>query len=73
MADKKLQLLSTIRLPQNLKLLSDRLPKSKYEEDIIGDHKDASTSLLIPSDTGKHILVSDNSRAAKNGYSTNAG
>jgi hypothetical protein len=30
--DSKAQLLSTIRLPNNLKLLSDRLPKSKYEE-----------------------------------------
>ena len=26
-------LLNTIKLPKNLKLLSDRLPKSKYDED----------------------------------------
>ena len=26
-------LLNTIKLPKNLKLLSDRLPKSKYDEE----------------------------------------
>jgi hypothetical protein len=31
--DPKVQLLSTIRVPNNLKLLSDRLPKSKYTEE----------------------------------------
>jgi hypothetical protein len=29
-----LTLLSTIKLPKNLKLLSDRLPKSKYDQDL---------------------------------------
>jgi len=32
-SDLKVQLLSTIRVPNNLKLLSDRLPKSKYTSD----------------------------------------
>ena len=67
-------------MPQNLKLLSDRLPKPKYGEDIIGgalaEHKDVSASLLIPSDTGKHILVQDNvaisSTRTKNHYNTSA-
>jgi len=36
--DSKAQLLSTIRLPNNLKLLSDRLPKSKYDEGDSSQH-----------------------------------
>lgn len=28
-----MSLLNTIKLPKNLKLLTDRLPKSKYDED----------------------------------------
>jgi hypothetical protein len=40
-----MQLLSTIRLPQNLKLLSDRLPKSKYDE--THQREIISTSLIL--------------------------
>lgn len=66
--DPKVQLLSTIRLPNNLKLLSDRLPKSKYDEDIVAavDSKDGSSSLIISASdlhnnsslpNAKHILI----------------
>lgn len=65
LTDPKLQLLSTIRLPNNLKLLSDRLPKSKYDEDVeIGETTQelaGSSSLILPSSEivigAKHILV----------------
>ena len=32
-------LLSTIKLPKNLKLLTDRLPKSKYEDESKGSRQ----------------------------------
>jgi hypothetical protein len=67
-----MQLLSTIRLPQNLKLLSDRLPKSKYgetssnnnhhnnhNEDLNNRRELISTSLIIPSSSStEHIDTS---------------
>jgi len=61
-----MQLLSTIRLPQNLKLLSDRLPKSKYgetsnnhNEDLLNRRELISTSLIIPSSSStEHIDTS---------------
>jgi hypothetical protein len=40
-------------MPNNLKLLSDRLPKSKYDEDIVAtidNTKDGSSSLIIGAD-----------------------
>jgi hypothetical protein len=40
-----LTLLNTIKLPKNLKLLSDRLPKSKYEEDRFNKDKGSKASL----------------------------
>lgn len=54
-SDLKVQLLSTIRVPNNLKLLSDRLPKSKYTYD---DHnpilvQDTATPLVSSTKAGK--------------------
>ena len=54
-SDLKVQLLSTIRVPNNLKLLSDRLPKSKYTSD---DHnpilvQDTTAPLVSSTKAGK--------------------
>lgn len=54
---KKQLLLSTIRLPQNLKLLSDRLPKSKYDDEII-------PNILATQDS--HKPTNDSKTGAKN-------
>ena len=62
LVDNKMQLLSTIRLPQNLKMLSDRLPKSKYDnqhhnhEEMHNRRELISTSLIIPSSSSEHNI-----------------
>ena len=54
-----LSLLNTIKLPKNLKLLTDRLPKSKYEEDgtasVSGSTHKGGKNLLHESSSVKSI------------------
>ena len=66
-------LLNTIKLPKNLKLLTDRLPKSKYEEDCQTETKSmlgdvASTkSLKTNSDAKDYVIRTGGRKAQKKG------
>ena len=56
-------MLSTIRLPKNLKLLTDRLPKSKYDD----DQQHSRQQLLQETQSTKSIrTVPDDPHQSKN-------